>query len=559
MNHVPHNPQAEKTLMDDLAFLEHKLEELKREKQELYDKLQHQHMLTSGLQTELDRIYRSKSWRWTACMRRYGEQYRRSVYGLLAHIKKLWEEMGSPCPRLVRFCRHTLLGRFWPVREHPSSDTSAPTPLEPARATADVAAVVLCAESAAHAAEALQSVLSQTMPPREILLIDATPEHSAEDTAQNYAAQNVQYLPTADSQTLHGTALERTDAGTLLFLPEKNVLHPEFIRCGMDLLKHSPGPSLCYSTQWSFGAEQKQLQTPAELSAAQAHILSEGCMVKRETLASVRAASSLPAAFEQLLSAGHRSAQSQGMCFVRTEKQQSSHGLKHAVLCIPLSGRTWAWPLTTSFLEQQTYPHDLIDLVVLDTSQNNAFGTQVKGWLSQCDYRSHTYLQEAVGEPGIADLPRAQMTDAVCDACVRIFNCLRPYCTAPVALFLEDDVVPPQDAYTRLSALLGKEVVSASGLYRHRGNRKPVAWNWDEHGFPSFPKENRGITTIGGSGFGCIATRGDVVRSFQFSSEQPFLNYDHMFFRAMVRDGPWQALLDWSCVCRHYSSTQSWV
>jgi len=559
MNHVPHNPQAEKTLMDDLAFLEHKLEELKREKQELYDKLQHQHMLTSGLQTELDRIYRSKSWRWTACMRRYGEQYRRSVYGLLAHIKKLWEEMGSPCPRLVRFCRHTLLGRFWPVREHPSSYSSAPTPLEPARATADVAAVVLCAESAAHAAEALQSVLSQTMPPREILLIDATPERSAKDTAQNYAAQNVQYLPIADPQTLHGTALERTEAGTLLFLPEKNVLHPEFIRCGMDFLKNSPTTSICYSIQWSFGAEQEQLQTPAELSAAQAHLLSEGYMVKRSALECVRTAPTLPMAYEQLLSSGHRAARSRGMCFVRAEKHPLPHYLQRATLCLSLSGRTWAWPLTSSFLKQQTYPHDLTDLIVLDTSQNDAFGAQIQRWLAQCGYRTHTYLRDTVGPVGIADLPRSQATDAVRNACVQIYNHLRSHCTAPIALFLEDDVVPPPDAYIRLAALLREGVVSASGFYRHRGSGKPVAWDWNEQGFPSFPEEGKGVTTIGGTGFGCLAARGDVVREYQFHREHQIPNYDQVFFRDMVLRGPWKAFIDWSCVCRHYVSAETWI
>ena len=253
-------------------------------------------------------------------------------------------------------------------------------------------------------------------------------------------------------------------------------------------------------------------------------------MVQREALESVRAAPSLSVAFEQMLSTGHRTARSQGMCFVRVEKQPDPLRLKRATLCTPLSGRAWAWPLTASFLEHQTYPHNLIDLVILDTSQNNAFGTQVKKWLSQCDYRSHTYLQEAVGEPGIADLPRSQTTDAVRDACVRIYNHLRSYCTAPIALFLEDDVVPPPDAYIRLATLLREGVVSASGFYRHRESGKPVAWDWNEQGFPSFPEEGKGITTIGGTGFGCLAVRGDVVREYQFHREHQIPNYDQVFF-----------------------------
>ena len=104
--------------MDELSFLQERLETTVREKQALYEELQRE---TARLQTALECIYRSKSWRWTAPIRNleWKLQERRKnriSYRFFAHIKKLWMEMGSPYPRLVRFFRHRIIGKIWPPK-----------------------------------------------------------------------------------------------------------------------------------------------------------------------------------------------------------------------------------------------------------------------------------------------------------------------------------------------------------------------------------------------------------------------------------------------------------
>lgn len=44
-------------------------------------------------------------------------------------------------------------------------------------------------------------------------------------------------------------------------------------------------------------------------------------------------------------------------------------------LFVPLSGRTWAWEKLSRFLDNQTYPHDRLRVLLCDTSQNVEFAS----------------------------------------------------------------------------------------------------------------------------------------------------------------------------------------
>jgi len=228
-------------------------------------------------------------------------------------------------------------------------------------------------------------------------------------------------------------------------------------------------------------------------------------------------------------------------------------------LFLSLSGRAWAWPLTRRFLEEQTFPHAQIHLVMLDTSQSDAFGHDVRSWLAASDYGSHTYLQEAVGEPGIADRPRAEAAPLVRAACARIYNRFARLCHTPLVLFLEDDVIPPDDAYVRLTRAFEEDVISVSGAMWHRTRTAPIVWDWNEQGLPTDIDPRTGVTPVGGNGFGCLALRGEYLRQHVFQSEGQIPNFDQAFYASMCRDRGMKALVDWECRCRHHHTSDSWA
>lgn len=553
----------ERQLMRDITFLRGTLEDVRREN----DRLHGEHAAlardlhgtcqeSAAAQSALHRIVQSRSWRWTAPVRT-AERHVRSacsrkrVYRLLGHLRKLWVEMGSPCPRFVRFCRHRILGTLFPALHAPR----APVPSKP---PSDVSIVICCEETAEHAEEAIESVLAQTVGIREIVLLDTTDGKSAARSACTFTDWGVRYVPAASHAPLHTIALQATAGSTVLFLPAKNVLHPEYVRCGLSLFASDPHVVISYGELHLFGSEKRQISTPPYLQQTQGQYLTHGCMVRRAALESVASLPSLQRTFEALLRTEWLAARSRGICFVRGETSTAQSERARATLCIALSGRTWAWPLTAAFLRAQTYPHSAIDLVVLDTSQNDAFGKEVEEWLLTCNYRTQTYLREAVGARGLADMERENNAEEVCRACTDIYNRFRNICKTALVFFLEDDVIPPHHAYTRLAASLRPGIVSVSGFYRHRESGDPVAWEWDTAGNPVFAKPGRGVRSIGGNGFGCLAMQGSFLRDHAFRHGPGLRNFDQNFYFDTVYRSGSTALIDWSCTCRHYASPTVW-
>ena len=214
--------------------------------------------------------------------------------------------------------------------------------------------------------------------------------------------------------------------------------------------------------------------------------------------------------------------------------------------------------MTREFLEQQTLSHAQVHLCILDTSGNAEFGTQVQAWLAQCDYAGYTYKAIQLGRPGLADLPRDDVQQEVRDVCATLYNTFARLCTTATACFLEDDILPPPNAYERLLEQFTPESISVSGYYCHRNTTRPIAWQYDEHGYPIDAQVQAGTTKIGGTGFGCLVMRGEYLRNTVFSSGLPLMNYDQNFFRAVSTHPYHTALIDWSLRCKHFSSPDTW-
>ena len=159
---------------------------------------------------------------------------------------------------------------------------------------------------------------------------------------------------------------------------------------------------------------------------------------------------------------------------------------------------------------------------------------------------------------------RPAALDAVRHAVARIYNRFARACRTPLALFLEDDVVPPPDAFSRLAELVKSGAASASGVVRGRHEKyrrgAPIAWRWLPDGKREpLSLDGSGIEEVGGSGFGCAVVRGDLIASHVFRSGPPQQDFDFNFFHDTIREDGGRAVLDWGCVCRHHDSAEAWV
>jgi hypothetical protein len=503
---------------------------------------------------------------------------------------QLWEQSGIPLlePEWLRAIR--LRDRSAPVHGEPrkaSAEDSGETAAIAKDAslpamTADVAVIIPCHNYGRYLGEAIESVLAQYVRPAEILVVDDASTDETAEVAARYADRGARYIrgEWRSVGAARNAGLAATDAEYLVFLDADNILHPDYLACGLRALAERRDTAVAYSSLECFGTERWTFRPEGEFDWQQfdtSNVIDAGALVRREALLQAGGWSHGIGqdgdwvTWRRVLSLGWKAVRSEGMFYYRKHEANMSLGLRDqpyvrrtgmidepVTFCLSLSGRSWAWPLMRAFLKRQTFPHSQVNLVILDTSQDEIFSQAVREWISSCDYRGVTHLCEAVGRKGLADENRAAAARPVSDACAAIYNRFARLVRTPLVFFIEDDVIPPDDVVERLSRSLDIRVVSVAGAYLHRQRPTPVAWGWSVERQPYDLAAGSGVQRVGGNGFGCLLLRGEYLRHTVFRSGPPYFNYDHHFYATAVLDEEREALIDWDCRCRHYSSANVW-
>lgn len=532
----------------------------------------------------LEHMQKTRSWRYTGWLRWIEHVIRHPLSSkkMFGVFKRLWVFFGEPFPAAARYTRHQLLGHMAPVASQNVTVAPVASHVTESR-TETVAVVIPCHNYGEFLADAIDGVLAQTVQPQEIIVVDDASDDDTSATALSYKERGVQYIrgEWLSVGAARNAGLKATSADFLIFLDADDVLHPTYVRSMLDAFAQHPEAGIAYSNQQYFGESKLTYDAPDTLDWKrfdEKNHINSAAMVRRTALLQAGSFSHGVdqdgdwVTWRRILRLGWNAVKADTVFYHRVHGNNMTSALQSgtpyavragfldeaATFCIPLSGRSWAWPATARFLEEQTFPHHLLHLIILDTSQDPAFSEMVKSWISQCDYPGVTYLQEAVGPKGLADLPRAEVQDLLREACARIYNRFARLTNTTLTFFLEDDVLPPTDAYVRLASHFSEGVISVSGLYQHRESTNPVAWEWkNAEEPPEFAEVKQGVTKVGGTGFGCIAMRGECLRRTVFHAGPPYRNYDHNFYhQAVVRDGM-TALIDWDCHCEHRSSPSS--
>lgn len=509
---------------------------------------------------------------------------RTRAQNIARRLYRIWLACGSPAPKLARFIRYHLLGFLWPkVTE---AQCAVPTPHIPQSIlpNARVSIVIPSHNYGKYLRDAIESALHQTVQPQEIIVVDDASTDNTALVAAEYASKGVQYIRGEwhNVGKARNTAAKLTTGEFLIFLDADDMLHPQYSACGAEVLLNNPSVGIAYPDSQFFGKSDMKTSVPEtydwELFDTQNHIFSPS-MVRRTALHQVGGWAETEnqhldwLTWRRILRLGWKAKKSTGLHLHRQHDRNMFDSYKEkypfayrsglctepTTLCLSLSGRTWMWPMTQKFLEEQTLNHQQVHLHILDTSGNADFGAQVQQWLATCDYSGYTYQTLQVGRKGLADLPRTDaVQQEVRDACATIYNTFARACSTATVCFLEDDILPPIDAYEILLSQCTPESVSVSGYYCHRGTERPIAWNYDAHGYPCDAPVGEGTAKIGGTGFGCLVMRGEYVRNTVFSSGPPLLNYDQNIFRTVSEHPNHCALIHWSLRCKHFSSPDSW-
>lgn len=439
----------------------------------------------------------------------------------------------------------------------------------------------------------LESVLSQSQPPSEIIVVDDSSTDNTKEVTEEFASKGVKYLRVENRSALFSRrdGFQQTESGIVLFVDADDILPPHYIECGIKEFTHQD-IGVVYADHQHFGESTRKTDFP-EYSQDRLfkgpNFVSTCSFVRREALNLCDAwdrkfdESFTPEdywMFQRIALDGWEFKKQKAVLNYRrhstqmsqtrdpidpNEEYYHSHGLEYqtVTLFVPLAGRKWAWDRLSMYLDRQNWPHDQIKLILCDTSQDPRFSTMIKCWIANCDYADVRYFQLNVGTQGLADKNRRERENylGVKQAICRIYNQLQLMLETPYCWILEDDIIPSDDVLERLMKHFNTDVGAVTAPYQSRFDGKPVVWL--EEGIrniksivkaiPPKPDEPQ-VTEMRGSGFGCLVARSEVIKQHVLALPITEDDLDPYFFKSMGNQ--WRRLCDWSCRVEHWDEDQ---
>jgi GT2 family glycosyltransferase len=449
----------------------------------------------------------------------------------------------------------------------------APPPARPAaRPSAPCAVSIISHNYGQFLAEAIDSVLAQTIPPDEIVVIDDASTDDTPAVAARYRDRGVRYarIDARNVFRARQRAFAVTRAPYVVCLDADDQLPPDYLAAGLREFR-SPLVGIVYSDMQEFG-DSAALRRFSDGDIERQNFIHAGAIVRREAWEAALAAVDddwQPTisshadwqVWRLLLRGGWQAAKSAAVYRYRrhpaamlrnaTADYSAIAGLTQepVTLVLPLSGRRAWWPRLSAWCEGVAARRHAVTIHAFDSSGDRDFAGLVRRWLASlsCD-TAFTSVPSA--RPGLADLDRWNNEGVIRDvqrAMVRLYATVRSHAAGNWLLIVEDDVLPPCDAPDRLFRALDVDVACVSGALRNRW--QPDRWLAWERNFETFARRGQGIEQVHGTGFGCLLVRGPVLRALPITFGQNG-NYDHAFAQAVAAAG-WRWLIDWDCECTH--------
>jgi glycosyltransferase involved in cell wall biosynthesis len=440
----------------------------------------------------------------------------------------------------------------------------------------EVAVVVPCHNYGRYLAQCLESVLAQTRPAREVVVVDDASNDDTRLVARRFADHGVTYvrIDRHDVMEARKAGFYQTTAPVVCFLDADDILPSDYLEQGLNCFD-SPNIGIVYSDCEYFGAMTGRTDYP-KFDPRRLHFVNyihAGSLVLRQAVEMSNVWRSRCETswhgdwflWRRVVDLGWQAKKQPALYRYRRHRESMSinragpdrcyfcfAGLQAAEVTIftPLSGRTAFWAEYAQWLKAQTWPRHQTRLMLCDTAGDEEFAAQVRGFLVNCDYSDIRYLSRTVGEPGLADLPRSSHKNAVRMACSRIYNCMAREVTTPWVLIVEDDILPKPDVIEQLLHGFDEKTVSVAAPYRSRYHDGYVAYEFGENRRYQSLKPNGGLAFTVANGFGCTLLRSSILQDYVFAADGPVPDFDLAFYRHLQHRG-WRCKIDWRQECVH--------
>jgi len=431
-----------------------------------------------------------------------------------------------------------------------------------------------------YLAQAIRSVLAQTLKPERILVIDDNSTDNTEAVAKSFAARGVEYLRVHTGNVWENrlTAFRELESEWVLCLDADNYLLNNYLEEGVKAGRSSDTCGIVRMDLLRFGTESRLLK-PSQKNLWATNHVDAGSIYRREAVLQQDMGSVLinpmNEAEDWLLArkvceTGWTLAQNPVPLMyrkhndnkhvrrlARTRDYYHDASLRNepvTLICL-LSGRWNCLRDTCRWLGAQTWPRRLCRLVMVDNSNDPSFGEQVRQWLTSSGYRDFRYIESSLGERGLGERRREGQRETsrkVNQVVAAHYNRAIHEASTEYIFSLEDDVFPERfDAIQHLLFGMSHDVAGVTGAYPHRDSDRWLAWTGTgaQHTYPE--QLGEGIKNIDGCGFGCFLFRKSAMSQQKLVADaKPTIFFDCNGCDSLRQKG-WKLRINWDVVCEH--------
>lgn len=494
-------------------------------------------------------------------------------------LYQLWKVCGSPCPQLARHLRYRTFGWIWNLKQN-----GEPAPL--AISDLDIAVIIVCHNYGRYLKEATESVLMQTIQPREILIVDDASSDETPRIAASFANNGVKYLrgEWRNVAPARNAGAAATKSPLLVFLDADDVLSPGYLQACRKIMR-DPRIGIAYGDMQEFGDAHAYLRMPQfdQALLQRKNFISSHAMMRRQAFDIVggyrklqnahedwdiyRRIVAFPWAAKKARTFVHYRIHGKNMLqhHMATEPLHADNAaLLHAPVTIftPFAGRREILPRFAEALRRLNVHPDMIRLHWFNTSPDPSFEQALKDEMRNMPFAGMTYTRAPLPAT-FGHTPETLIKNRVSNAddaqyfyemaVVYAYNSMLRTCDTDFVLTLEDDVLlSPSSLKTMLQTFKGDTSAVVAHYPCHLQGYSMV---WDVTGkgeHRHFPSRGSGVETVGGSGFGCSLFRTSELERQPIATSvrnNPPRWYDYIAFDALRRHG--KILCNWDVQIEH--------
>jgi len=450
----------------------------------------------------------------------------------------------------------------------------------------NLSVIITCHNEGESLAQCLQSVLGQSYAPDEIIIVNDSSTDTTKEIAERFQeSHGIKYL-----EVEHNSPTESRFSGIKIALGEivccidaDHRIDPTYFEYGLECFNNDSRVAIVYSDTSYYNSDHSTTNHPPSTNfgdLSQGNYIHIGSLIRKDVLVDSGILEDRSLSHNQhdwnisrkIISLGFLGVKQKSLYYYNshegnifgeysTEKESFSYYKRAALaeetvtLVVTLSGDSDLWNDFSSYLEKQSWDHNKIVLVFVDTSNDDQYSAKVRKWLFNSDYAQVFYSRNpnniAIGDHYSEDTGNIEISELIAtelqQELANRYNLYRQFAHTNYIWTLTDDLIPPLDTCEELLRCFCDRTVSVTAAIEDRFSSNYAIW---KKGF-AVSKKGNGVEIVEGNSFSCALIRTSLFKKMVFHSRGALEKPEMGFYQAIA--GKRLAKVNWSLNPRQLS------